>query len=143
MGSIFIVELALTIGTCSTAWHVLGSEYGEIRSIVQMDTGSLTLQGLTAFSSLLAHCFYVWRIWRLTRSKIMPTIITTVSPPIRDPSNSRANMREGLRCTVLHRNLHQHIRKRRQTLYSGVSNDSCSSTSVRKESPGFSRTAAN
>lgn len=79
VGSIFIVELALTIGTCSTAWHVLGSEYGEIRSIVQMDTGSLTLQGLTAFSSLLAHCFYVWRIWRLTRSKIMPTIITTVS----------------------------------------------------------------
>lgn len=77
--SIFILELILLVMTTNTAWWMFGSGYGDLTHFTQFDR-TVPVQPLIAgLITTLFHAFYAWRIFTLSRNRVLPSLIGLIT----------------------------------------------------------------
>ncbi|KAF9010320.1 hypothetical protein BDZ89DRAFT_511250 [Hymenopellis radicata] len=77
--SMFLVETIFTIFMNIGAWNQYGPGWGDVETLLFLDWSWKPLAELNAILAGMAQTFYVWRIYRLTKSIWLPVLIQAVS----------------------------------------------------------------
>ncbi|KAK0478579.1 hypothetical protein EDD18DRAFT_1443201 [Armillaria luteobubalina] len=76
---VYIVELVQTILVARDAFVVFGYGFGNLEALTGMHLNWLILPIIIAFITIVAQVFYAYRIFILSRSRIVPVFIICVS----------------------------------------------------------------
>ncbi|KAK0483068.1 hypothetical protein EDD18DRAFT_1432427 [Armillaria luteobubalina] len=76
---IYITELVQTILIAHDAFAVFGYGFGNLEVLVEIHFNWFVVPIMTAIVAFLGQCFYAYRIFILSRSRIIPTFIICVS----------------------------------------------------------------
>ncbi|KAK0215455.1 hypothetical protein IW262DRAFT_218843 [Armillaria fumosa] len=76
---IYILELVQTILIAHDAFAVFGYGFGDLEAITEMHFNSLTDPFMIAIAAFVGQVFYAYRIYILSRSRIVPAVIFCLS----------------------------------------------------------------
>ncbi|KAI0757580.1 hypothetical protein C8Q80DRAFT_1265479 [Daedaleopsis nitida] len=72
--AVWLLDIAHSALVCTSNWQSLITEYGEFQMLDKIQWSiSLTI-ALTAITTFIVHCFFIHRIWKLSRYNIYITI---------------------------------------------------------------------
>ncbi|KAK0483076.1 hypothetical protein EDD18DRAFT_1084315 [Armillaria luteobubalina] len=76
---IYIVELVQTILVAHSAFAIFGYGFGDMEVLIKMHFDWLVIPIMTAIVTLVGQCFYAYRIFILSRSRIIPAFVICVA----------------------------------------------------------------
>ncbi|KAK0492554.1 hypothetical protein EDD18DRAFT_1465387 [Armillaria luteobubalina] len=76
---VYIIELVQTILVAHDAFAVFGYGFGDLEAITEMHFNSLTLPFMIAIAAFVGQVFYAYRIYILSRSRIIPAVVFCLS----------------------------------------------------------------
>ncbi|KAK0454316.1 hypothetical protein EV421DRAFT_2029411 [Armillaria borealis] len=76
---IYIVEFVQTMFVTHDAFSMFGYGFGDIEALTEMHFDWLTIPIMSAVAACVGHAFYVYRIFILSRSRIVPAFVICVS----------------------------------------------------------------
>ncbi|KAK0486439.1 hypothetical protein IW261DRAFT_1308144, partial [Armillaria novae-zelandiae] len=76
---IYILELVQTILVAHDAFTVFGYGFGDLEALTEINLNWLIVPVVTAIVAFVGQCFYAYRIFILSRSRIIPAFIICVS----------------------------------------------------------------
>ncbi|KAK0241077.1 hypothetical protein EDD85DRAFT_733852, partial [Armillaria nabsnona] len=76
---VYVVELAQTILASHDAFGLFGYDFGDFEALTEMRLNWLTIPIMSASSACVGQFFYAYRIFILSRSRIVPIFVTCVS----------------------------------------------------------------
>ncbi|KAJ7187781.1 hypothetical protein C8R46DRAFT_1169 [Mycena filopes] len=74
----FILEFVFTLFTTIAAWNQYGPGWGDTDTLLQIDWAWGPLPALNGILAAMAQGFYVWRIYSLSKSIVIPLVISSV-----------------------------------------------------------------
>ncbi|KAK0459316.1 uncharacterized protein EV420DRAFT_315030 [Desarmillaria tabescens] len=76
---IYVAEFAQTMLVAHDAFAVFGYGFGDIEALTRMNSNWLTVPVMSAAAACVAQVFYAYRIFILSKSRIIPIFVTCVS----------------------------------------------------------------
>ncbi|PBK88455.1 hypothetical protein ARMGADRAFT_997101 [Armillaria gallica] len=76
---VYIVEFVQTILASHDAFGLFGYDFGDFEALTEIRLNWLTIPIMSALSAFVGQVFYAYRIFILSRSRIVPIFVTCVS----------------------------------------------------------------
>ncbi|KAF9468356.1 hypothetical protein BDZ94DRAFT_782352 [Collybia nuda] len=75
----FFVDTLITVFATIGAWDELAAGWGDLSTLTPVAWPIAAIPLLSGLVASVVHFFFAWRIWKLTRFRILPLCICTVS----------------------------------------------------------------
>ncbi|KAJ6484668.1 hypothetical protein C8R45DRAFT_775309, partial [Mycena sanguinolenta] len=76
---VYSIQLVQIVLSTVDGWRMFGSGYGDLSALTQIGFAWFTVPFISALDALIVQSFYAFRIFVLSKSKIIPAFIVVVS----------------------------------------------------------------
>ncbi|KAF8171175.1 hypothetical protein K438DRAFT_1940768 [Mycena galopus ATCC 62051] len=76
---VYSIQLVQIVLSTVDAWRMFGSGYGELSALTQVGFAWFTVPFISALDSLIVQSFYAFRIFVLSKSKIIPAFLVVTA----------------------------------------------------------------